>query len=1013
MTGVVAGVTSLTGLSALAVSAHATSSFTFTRVEGATRYGTAANIATRAFNPNGTGTIGTAIVANGLPGHQADALAASFLAGNLSAPILLVDGSSSIPQETLAAISSNKITNCVVVGGTSAVSSAEVSALNSAGCNVSKTYAGATRYDTMQQIDTATGTTVGTAGGQKTCILASGDDAHLVDALGAGAVAYEGKFPVILTNATSSTLQPQASQTISSDGCQKLVVVGGSAAIPTSQYSPAPSGTTTDTTATGGQDRSQTSMLLADDAIKNYGLTNPPTGMGVATGATYVGSTTTLQNDGADALAASVLDGINKYATLITLNPTTAASVDNFAAEHASSLDPGLAYGGNRALAESTLSDIAHNAGGSFGTGSVSVNQSSVQQGGAISGVVENPSGVQSLTVSGCGLSNQSVTFDSNGNFTVTIPSNQPTGNCNLTFTATPTGGGSPVTTTVPENVTSTTTNTAGCNQTSLPQLCSASIVSTTPSPGTTANPQGTVVQYVFNQNVSNAVLSPQGFKVWSSNATSTAGTSTCGTGGNQNCATAVNGNTNAINVLFPTINTSAQAGALTLATVAGPQSAGGPAVITGNGQSPDGAAAIGNSATGNLTAGQTNAPDPEQITATRLGPSTFNGGNSVAIDLMFDQTAYAQAAATIGGISGSSGFSILYTSTPPSGAQPCVGPAPGSNGSSGGVNPGGEGTQTFTIVCPEQNNGTVPSTATIARIIVQQNTVGSQPVANGIACGTTNGAGTTNYCNPLEVTDTPHNASAYPDLTNVQIFSGSGPGGVDQMVYSFDQPISTTTLNAADFYYYTSGATQVQCTAGNGCQTSGANNVQVSSSNPSQVIVTWGVGTLKSAVGGEVAAGGVTGANSNLQNQDDEFGATNPNQSTLTSGTVQAPQLQSVKRNTINGPNGTSYSFTYTYSQPIAGTTTSTSVAYNTPQDLHVYDADGVELTCNAATIGFGTAANQITCTSYFQQANGNTAATNTQLTGATLGTSDAGAVTGANSPNNHASPEGDAAVS
>lgn len=85
----------------------------------------------------------------------------------------------------------------------------------------------------------------------------------------------------------------------------------------------------------------------------------------------------------------------------------------------------------------------------------VDVTPTSGPPGTVVTGTVTDPSTVSTLTVSGCGLSDQSVPFNSvNGAFFITIPTSQSAGSCTLDFVATLTDG-SVVTTAVPFTVTS------------------------------------------------------------------------------------------------------------------------------------------------------------------------------------------------------------------------------------------------------------------------------------------------------------------------------------------------------------------------------------------------------------------------------------------------------------------------------------------------------------------------------------------------------------------------------
>jgi len=319
-------------------------------VAGADRFATADQIDRKAF-PAGEPTV---FLADGMLGHQSDALAASGLEGLRTQGVLLTDNTGQVPPNTLTALGGNKVTTVNVLGGTAAVSSAQITQLRTAGYTVNTPYQGATRYDTMKMVDETIGAAnVGTdTSGKKTGLLASGDDTHLVDALSAGGLAYSKHFPIILTNSSSPTLQPQAAQVISDLGITALIVVGGTAAVPASQYAGL-AGVTIDHVATGS-DRSATSKDLSEYAISQRWDVN--TGMSLARG-----------DDGADALAAAPLIGGGKLPQLVTNSPTDVGSATAFASAHASTLaGPSPALGGPVAVPDQQLSAIATAGGGTF-----------------------------------------------------------------------------------------------------------------------------------------------------------------------------------------------------------------------------------------------------------------------------------------------------------------------------------------------------------------------------------------------------------------------------------------------------------------------------------------------------------------------------------------------------------------------------------------------------------------------------------------------------------------------
>ena len=335
-------------VSVLAGPAQAKPGFTLTRISGVDRYQTAGLIDQAAF-PAGEPTV---LLADGIPGHQTDALAASGLEGTSKFGVLVTDNGTSVPANTVAALKANKVKTIFTVGGTAAVSQAQINQLKADGYAISSPYAGATRYQTMQKIDDSiTPAQVGKdSAGNPTAILASGDNSHFVDALSAGGLGYAQRFPVILTNSQGPGLEAEAQQVITQLGIKHLIVVGGPASIPATEYSPAPTGVTT-VTVEAGVDRSQTSQRLADFAITSGWLTDTAT-------------TVARGDDGSDALAGAAYAGVKKVTTVVTDSPSSAGSAPAFALEHASTLNGAShVFGGAAAVTDAQVSAI-ESAGG-------------------------------------------------------------------------------------------------------------------------------------------------------------------------------------------------------------------------------------------------------------------------------------------------------------------------------------------------------------------------------------------------------------------------------------------------------------------------------------------------------------------------------------------------------------------------------------------------------------------------------------------------------------------------
>ncbi len=193
-----------------------------TVLAGVDRYDTARLAALAAF-PNGASN---AVVASGQ--NFPDGLSAAVLAGALDAPLLLTP-SAALDADTTLALTSLKAKTVYVVGGAGAVSANVVSQLTTAGYTVPTPISGADRYATAAAVASAAAgvTALGTVGGKKTAILATG--LNFPDALAAGAASFVGHLPILLTGPT--TLSTSASSAITSLGVTNVIIMGGTSAI--------------------------------------------------------------------------------------------------------------------------------------------------------------------------------------------------------------------------------------------------------------------------------------------------------------------------------------------------------------------------------------------------------------------------------------------------------------------------------------------------------------------------------------------------------------------------------------------------------------------------------------------------------------------------------------------------------------------------------------------------------------------------------------------------------------
>ncbi|MCU1484035.1 MAG: Alkaline phosphatase [Actinomycetia bacterium] len=334
------------GLAGLASQASATAAFTLTRVAGTDRYATASAVAANAF-PTGAQT---AVIARG--DAFADALAGAYLAGLQTggAPVLLTT-TGTVPDATKTRLAAMGVKNVILLGGTAAISTA-------AEQDLAKTYtvtrvAGANRYDTAAKVaQTPSALGVGTLGGLKTAIVASGD--VFPDALAAGPVGYSQRFPIILTRA--GTLPAESKAALTALAIKHVVLVGGTSAISDAVDAEVKAaGATTERVA--GANRYATATALADFAIAKLPAWSTTT-VDLATGEQF-----------ADALAGGPAAGRGNRSIVLTASTALSAPTQTWLQAHAATLTSGRVFGGTSAVSDAAKA-AAQAAGGASATSS-------------------------------------------------------------------------------------------------------------------------------------------------------------------------------------------------------------------------------------------------------------------------------------------------------------------------------------------------------------------------------------------------------------------------------------------------------------------------------------------------------------------------------------------------------------------------------------------------------------------------------------------------------------------
>lgn len=280
-------------------------------IPGADRYATAGLIATGTYDH-----AETVILASGT--SYPDALAASALAGDRKAPILLMDGDA-VPAGTAEAYAELAPSRVLVVGGRDRITDSAVARLTGDTATVTR-IAGVERYQTAAAV-AAQLSSVGSIDGKRTAFLAT--DHGFADAVSAGPAAAAGNLPILLTS--TSQLPGATRKALTDRGIAHVVVLGDENAVGAEVVAAVRKlGITVERL--GGVDRNHTATAVADWSIARGFLDD--TGVVVARGDDLGG--------GADALAVAPMAAVDRTPILLTANasdPSTASG--NWMAAHA------------------------------------------------------------------------------------------------------------------------------------------------------------------------------------------------------------------------------------------------------------------------------------------------------------------------------------------------------------------------------------------------------------------------------------------------------------------------------------------------------------------------------------------------------------------------------------------------------------------------------------------------------------------------------------------------------
>lgn len=298
------------------------------RLAGSIALDTMASVTKQGFK---SGSCRTVVVAT-TDGYW-DALTASSLAGLNKCPILLTEKSSLSPQAA-SEIKRLGSSTVYIAGGTAAVSSSvEKSISRVSGVKTVKRLAGSTAINTALKIYQQ-----GKGSWGKTAVVATSGGFH--DALSVSPYAYAKKAPIFLANASTHKLDSQVLSAIKKGGFNRVVIVGGTAAVST-QVEKQLKGMTCKRLA--GATAYETSAAIASWCVSQGMKAN---NVGVATGTGYY-----------DALAGAALCGKNN-AALVLADDANRSAIKSFVAPRKKSITRAYVFGGTAAVSAGTYNAV-------------------------------------------------------------------------------------------------------------------------------------------------------------------------------------------------------------------------------------------------------------------------------------------------------------------------------------------------------------------------------------------------------------------------------------------------------------------------------------------------------------------------------------------------------------------------------------------------------------------------------------------------------------------------------
>ncbi|HAS09437.1 MAG TPA: hypothetical protein DCS55_02790 [Acidimicrobiaceae bacterium] len=317
----------LAGLGMVTTPAGAVEPTSSVRVDGPTRYGTAAAISAATF-PGGSDDV---VLATGQ--EFADALAGGGLAGELNAPILLTQ-MDAIPTETAAELDRLDPDTVYIMGGPAAVSASVEAAIEADGMTVERV-AGATRYGTATEAASMITTIGETLGNETTAILVNG--LRFPDAVASSPAAFALDIPVLLTPADD--LNDQTAASLMAEGIERVLIVGGPNAV-SEDVATEVAGMGIIVDRFEGATRYETAVdFNSEFLLGELGWDGPE--FSLATGETF-----------ADALAGGPHAGTIEAPIVLTPTASVATASAGFLVENCNIFDAQVVYGGPAAVTD-------------------------------------------------------------------------------------------------------------------------------------------------------------------------------------------------------------------------------------------------------------------------------------------------------------------------------------------------------------------------------------------------------------------------------------------------------------------------------------------------------------------------------------------------------------------------------------------------------------------------------------------------------------------------------------